>query len=118
MQATDAVYAATFVMYLTAYVAILFILLFSRRQRVFFMQQDRRTFIILSISAVILVAGHLFRFAALQYSPVSIVQPIIATIVIFVLLFSWIANRRIDVFNWRVIAGIVMVLLGVYFIYY
>lgn len=118
MQATDAVYAATFVMYLTAYVAILFILLFSRRQRVFFMQQDRRTFIILSISAIILVAGHLFRFTALQYSPVSIVQPIIATIVIFVLLFSWIANRRIDVFNWRVIAGIVMVLLGVYFIYY
>ena len=118
MQDTDAVYGATFVMYLTAYVAILLILLFSRQQRTFVLQQDRRTFIILALSAVILVAGHLCRFTALQYSPVSIVQPIIATIVIFVLLFSWIANRRIDVFNWRVIAGIVMVLLGVYLIYY
>jgi drug/metabolite transporter (DMT)-like permease len=118
MQETDAVYAATFVMYLTAYVAILLILMSSRKQRTFVLHQDRRTFIILALSAVILVAGHLCRFTALQHSPVSIVQPIIATIVIFVLLFSWMANRRIDVFNWRVIAGIVMVLLGVYLIYY
>jgi drug/metabolite transporter (DMT)-like permease len=118
MQVTDAVYAATFVMYLTAYIAILLILLLSRQQRKFVFHQDRHTFFILALSAVILVAGHLCRFTALQNSPVSIVQPIIATIVIFVLLFSWIANRRIDVFNWRVVAGIIMVLLGVYLIYY
>ena len=118
MQVTDNVYAATFVMYLSAYVAILLILVFSRQQRAFILEQDRKTFIILALSAVILVGGHLCRFTALQHSPVSIVQPIIATIVIFVLLFSWIANRRIDVFNWRVIVGIVMVLLGVFLIYY
>ena len=81
------------------------------------MRQDRRTFIILSISGIFLVGGHLCRFAALQHSPVSIVQPLVATIVIFVLLFSWIANRRIDVFNWRVIAGIIMVLAGVFLLY-
>ena len=118
MEVSDAVYAAAFIMYLTAYIAILFILMFSRRQRSFVLHQDRRSFMILALSAVILVGGHLCRFTALQHSPVSIVQPIIGTIVIFVLLFSWIANRRIDVFNWRVIAGIIMVLLGVYLIYY
>jgi drug/metabolite transporter (DMT)-like permease len=118
MQVTDNVYAATFVMYLAAYAAIILILVFSRQQRAFVLEQDRKTFTILALSAVILVGGHLCRFTALQYSPVSIVQPIIATIVIFVLLFSWIANRRIDVFNWRVIVGIVMVLLGVFLIYY
>jgi drug/metabolite transporter (DMT)-like permease len=66
---------------------------------------------------VILAGGHLCRFTALQFGQISIVQPIIATMVIFVLLFSWIANRRIDVFNWRGIAGIVMVLIGVYLTY-
>jgi drug/metabolite transporter (DMT)-like permease len=117
MQATDAVYAATFIMYLAAYVAILIILLFSRQQRKFVFRQNRRTFFVLSLNAVILVGGHLCRFTALEYGQISIVQPLIATMVIFVLLFSWIANRRIDVFNWRVIAGIIMVMLGVYLIF-
>ena len=118
MQETDAVYAATTMMYLTAFIVIVAIMVTSRRQRGFVLRQSRYSYLMLSVGAVFLVAGHLFRFSALQHLPVSIVQPIVATIVIFVLLFSWIANRRIDVFNWRVIAGIVMVMLGVYLIYY
>jgi drug/metabolite transporter (DMT)-like permease len=117
MQETDAVYAATFVMYLAAFVVILIILLFRGQQRNNVIRQDSRTLLILSSASVILVVGHLFRFFTLQRTPVSIAQPIFATIVIFTLLFSWVVNRRIDVFNWRVIAGIVMVLAGVYLIY-
>ncbi len=117
MTETDAIYAATFVMYLAAFVIIMFILLFCGQQRNNVMQQGGRTFLILSSAAVFLVIGHLLRFSALQYSPVSVVQPLIATIVIFTLLFSWIVNRRIDVFNWRVVAGIIMVLAGVFLIY-
>lgn len=117
MKETDAIFAATFVMYLAAFVIIMFIFLLRRQPRNNVMQQDRRTFLLLLFAAVFLVIGHLFRFSALQYSPVSVVQPLIATVVIFTLLFSWIVNRRIDVFNWRVIAGIVMVLAGVFMIY-
>lgn len=117
MEETDAIYAATFVMYLVAFVIVIAILLFRPRQRANVIRQDRNTWLILSFSAVFLVVGHLFRFTALQYSPVSIVQPLVATIVIFVLLFSWILNRRIDIFNWQVIAGIAMVLAGVVMIY-
>jgi len=117
MTETDAIYAATFVMYLAAFVIIMFILLFRGQQRNNVMQQGGHTFLILSSAAVFLVIGHLLRFSALQYSPVSVVQPLIATIVIFTLLFSWIVNRRIDVFNWRVVAGIIMVLAGVFLIY-
>jgi drug/metabolite transporter (DMT)-like permease len=117
MAETDAIYAAALVMYLTAFVVIIIMLATSRQQRHRVMQQSRYTSLMLSVGAIGLVAGHIFRFFALHYSPVSIVQPLIATIVIFVLLFSWIINRRIDVFNWRVIAGIVMVLAGVFLIY-
>lgn len=117
MTETDAIYAATFIMYLAAFFVIVLLLLFRKQQRRQFRRQDRRTFLILSSAAVFLVVGHLFRFAALQRTPVSIAQPLIATIVIFTLLFSWMVNRRIDFFNWRVITGIVMVLAGVFMIY-
>ncbi len=117
MTETDAIYAATFVMYLSAFFVILLVLLFRREQRIHVFQLHRPAFLILSSAAVFLVVGHLFRFSALQRTPVSIAQPLIATIVIFTLLFSWMVNRRIDVFNWRVVLGIVMVLAGVFMIF-
>ena len=117
MKVTDDIYAATFIMYLAAFIVVLAILLVRRQQRDPVLRLDRPAFLMLSSAAVFLGVGHLFRFSALQHSPVSIVQPLIATIVIFVLFFSWIVNRRIDVFNWRVVAGIVMVLVGVFLIY-
>ncbi len=117
MQEVDEIYAATFVMYLAAFVVILMLLLFFPKQRRAVVEQSRPTFLMLSAGAIFLVVGHLLRFTALKYSPVSVVQPLVATIVIFVLLFSWIINRKIDFFNWRVIAGIIMVLAGVFTIY-
>jgi drug/metabolite transporter (DMT)-like permease len=117
MEVTGAIYAATSVMYLAGFVVLVFILLAGGEYRQRLQQQDSRSWFLLSIGGVFLVPGHVFRFSALQRSPVSIVQPLIATIVLFVLIFSWLINRRIDVFNWRVITGIVMVLAGVFIIY-
>ena len=117
MATTDAVFAATFVSYLTAFVIILIVLLLRREQRSQVMQLSRPNLMILIPSAVLLVIGHLFRFSALLHSPVSVAQPLMGTIVIFVLLLSWIFNRRIDVFNWRVVMGIVLVLAGVFLVY-
>ena len=117
MKEVDEIYAATFVMYLAAFVVILVLLGVSPKQRQAVINQDRSMFLMLSIGSVFLVVGHLFRFTALIHSPVSVVQPLVATIVIFVLIFSWIINRKIDVFNWRVLAGIAMVLAGVFMIY-
>ena len=117
MKEVDEIYAATFVMYLVAFVVILVLLAISPRQRQAVVSQGRSTFLMLSGGAVFLVVGHLFRFTALIHSPVSVVQPLVATIVIFVLIFSWIINRKIDIFNWQVLAGIAMVLAGVFMIY-
>jgi len=116
MVTTDAVYAATFVSYLAAFVIVMVALLFSHQQREHIRQQSRYDLIILASAAVLLVVGHIFRFFAFRYSPISVAQPLMGTIVIFVLLFSFIINRRIDVFNWRVILGIVMVLGGAFLI--
>ena len=116
MQETDAVYAATFVMYLAAFAGMCLILLASKRQRRTLALKERKTLLAFSAAGLVLVGGHLSRFAALTDTPVSIVQPLIASTVVFVLLFSWIINRKIDVFNWQIIVGILMVLAGVYMI--
>jgi drug/metabolite transporter (DMT)-like permease len=117
MTETDAVYTATFVMYLAAFVVMVAVILWRRQRQMTILPGNSRDLILLSIGGVFLVGGHLLRFAALARSPVSIVQPLVATIVIFVLLFSWLLNRRIDVFNWRVLAGIALVLAGIFLIY-
>jgi len=117
MTETDAIYAATFVMYLAAFVVLMAVILWRRHRELAVLPRRSNDFILLSVGAVFLVAGHLLRFAALARSPVSIVQPLVATIVIFVLLFSWLMNRRIDVFHWQVLAGIAMVLGGILLIY-
>ncbi len=114
---TDAIYAATFVMYLAAFVVLGVVILWRRHRELAILPGNSRDLLLLSVGGVFLVGGHLLRFAALARSPVSIVQPLIATIVLFVLLFSWLLNRRIDVFNWRVLAGIALVLAGVFLIY-
>jgi len=114
---TDAIYAATFVSYLTAFVVLLGILLFRKQQRSQILHQSRSNLIVLSAAAILLVIGQLLRFSALKYSPVSVVQPLLGTVVVFTLILSWIVNRKIDVFNRRVIAGIVLVLAGVFLIY-
>jgi drug/metabolite transporter (DMT)-like permease len=117
MQEVDEIYAPTFIMYLAAFAVISVMLLVNTKQRRAVVRQSKPALLMLSTSAVFLVVGHLFRFTALKYSPVSVVQPLVATIVIFVLLFSWIVNRKIDIFNRQVIAGIIMVLAGVFMIY-
>lgn len=117
MKVTDAVFAATCIMYMTGFLVVIVILLLRRQPRTYVLRQGHTTFSFLSFAAVFLVVGHLCRFSALQYSPISIVQPLVATIVIFTLFFSWLINRKIDVFNWRVVTGIVMVLVGAFLIY-
>ena len=117
MVTTDAVYAATFVSYLTAFIILLGILLLRKQQRNQILRQSRYNLIILTFTAIFMVIGQLLRFSALKYSPVSVVTPLLATVVIFTLILSWIVNRKIDVFNRRVIAGIVLVLAGVFLIY-
>ena len=117
MEVTDSVFAAAGVMYLSAFAGVVVLLAISSRLRKQLAVQERRSQWLFVISAIILVAGHLSRFKALEDTPVSIVQPLIATMVIFVLAFSWIINRKIDIFNWRVITGIILVLTGVVILY-
>jgi len=117
VESTGAVFAATTVMYLAAFFAVILIISLNRKQRYTAFGQPFRSGLILSISGLILLAGHLFRSTALKFDQVSLVLPLVSSTVIFVLFFSWILNRRIDIFNWRIFSGILMVMAGIVLIY-
>ena len=104
-------------MYLAALAGILLLLVLVPGLRIKLDFKDRNTVYLLLANALLLAAGHIFRFKTLTSTPISIAQPLIASMVVFVRLFSWIANRRIDIFNRRILAGIILVLAGVVVIY-
>lgn len=109
-------YAATFVSYIAAFFFMASILLFGKRQRDQLFQISRYNLIVLTAAAVFALAAHILRYAALIYSPVSAVQPIMGTSVLFVFFFSLMVNRRIDVFTWRVFVGILIIVVGTFLI--
>ena len=57
-------------------------------------------------------AANLFRFVALSLAPASIVSPLASTVPVFLLLFSFLLNRNLEIFNLPIIIGAVTVVIG------
>jgi len=116
MEEVGSPYVATFVSYLAAFL-LWTILLLQKEQRNQLFQLPRSSLFILSMAAILGLVGQLLRYAALNYSPVSVVQPLIGTLILFTFLFSFMLNRKIDVFNWRVFLGIMVVVTGTFLLF-
>ena len=116
MAEVNSPYVAAFVSYIVAFF-LWAILLFHQRQRNQLLQLPRSSLIILSIAGIFALVGQLLKYAALNYSPVSVVQPLLGTIVLFILFFSFIVNRDIDVFTWRIFTGILVVATGTFLLF-
>ena len=97
-------------------IAILYVS-FGKKQREQLIQLRRATLIDFFIAAAFTSVAQLLRYAALSYSPVSVAQPLISTNVLFVLLFSFVLNRKIEVFTWKVILGIVVIVVGAFLLF-
>jgi len=70
----------------------------------------------LIISAVFVSIAQLFYYAALSYSPASMVAPLLGTSVFFIYPFSFLTNRSIEVFSPKVILGMLATVLGTFLI--
>jgi len=93
----------------------------------FFRRQHREQSVQLRFSGALtpLVIGGIFNsvaqlclYAALSYSPASMVSPLVSTAALFVFLFSFFINRNIEVFTWKVFVGMVLTLVGAFLISY
>jgi len=62
--------------------------------------------------------SHLFRYMALGVAPITIVEPIQRSTVIFRVIFGWLLNRQHEIINSTVLFGILLSVIGVYLIIY
>lgn len=106
-------WAGLFVTYTFASL-IAFSLLFRLEQRRMLTQLSRSALIPLVVAGVFTSSANLFRFPALNYSQISVVTPIVGTDVILILLFSFLLNRKLEVFTWKIIMGMVVAGAGVF----
>ena len=64
------------------------------------------------ITGILSLAANIARFAALSLAPASIVAPLVLTYPILLLFFSFLLNRKIEIFNRVVVFGTITVVAG------
>lgn len=109
-------YAAAFVSFLAAFLVVVG-LLFSSGQRQQLMQLHRRSVIPILLGGASMTIGQLMWYTALGYSPVSIATPLLSTSALFTFFFSFLINRNIEVFTWKVFIGIVATVAGSFLLF-
>ncbi len=108
--------AATFVSYLVAALAIAAMLI-GREQRAQLARLPRYPLVYFGISAAFFSLGQYLRYLAFDYSPVSVVTPLMATYALFTFFFSFFINRKIEVFTWKVFVGLVATVGGAFLLF-
>ncbi len=104
-------FVGVFVSYIAA-ALIMAGLLFRRQQRGHLVKLNRSALVPMAIAGVLTSVANFFRYSALSYSPVSLVRPIENTAILYLLLFSFLFNRKIEVFTPKVIIGMLLVVTG------
>jgi uncharacterized membrane protein len=89
-------------------------ILFSRQQvRDQLLRLERRSLIPFIITGIFSAIAQLLRYTALAHSPLSLVEPVVmSTNALFLVTFSFLINRSIEVFNLRVILGLILTVFG------
>ena len=105
--------AAGFISYLAATVFFGVFLIPKGRVRQIAMT-DRRALPWFINSGFFAFLAQMFRYLALSIAPVSVVTPIQRCSIVFRTIFSTMLNRDHEVFNARVVIGIVMALIGAF----
>ena len=117
MKEVDSPYLATAISYGAAAMVWVIILAVNKQQRMDALTLNRQSLVMFMLTGVLAMTGHLFRYSALARSPVSVIQPLMGTVVLFTLFLSYLINRKIDVFNWRILTGTVMVIISIFLIF-
>lgn len=107
-------FAAAFISYSAA--ALVMVLISLRKvHREQIKNLQGRTFLILAASSIFISVAQLTRYAALRISPVSVIDPLILGITgLFIVLASFVINRNIEVFTWRVLLSTAVTVVGTY----
>ena len=107
-----------FIAYLSATLLVLIIILLSRTRFGDIYALNNKGVKWFILTGFLGFLSHLFRYMALGLAPISIVEPIQRTTIIFRVIFGWILNRQHEIINKTVLFGILLSVAGVYLIIY
>ena len=105
-----------FIAYSSATVIIFIIIILSNKSfREIYTTNNKGIFWFL-IAGFCSFLAHLLRYMALGVAPISVVEPIQKTTIIFRVIFSWLMNRQHEIINLSVLFGIILSTIGVYLV--
>lgn len=111
LKGSNAPIAGVMVSYVAATLLLGFFL-FNRSKRRLLFQLSAKAAGLFFLNGMLSLGGNITRFAALSLAPASIVAPLVWTFPVFLLLFSYLLNRQIEIFNRIVILGTITVVIG------
>ena len=111
LQEIGSPFVGTFISYCSAFIIIL-AFLFGKGHRENLAQLNRPALTPIIIAGVLISAANIFKYIALSLIPVSLVMPIAATHIIYLIVFAYLMNRKVEVFTTKVIAGILLAAAG------
>lgn len=79
-------------------------------------QMDRTSLNWFTLSAVTVFFAHMFRFAALDVAPVTVVTPLIYTGAIWTVVFGFLINRQTEDFGPKILVAIALSIVGSVFV--
>jgi len=103
--------AGVLVAYIAATIVLGFFLLNRRKRRLLF-QIPGRVACLFFFTGILSLAVNIVRFASLSLTPASIVAPLVWTYPIFLLFFSFLLNRNLEICNSVVVLGTITAVAG------
>jgi drug/metabolite transporter (DMT)-like permease len=108
---------AAFVRYWAAIIVVL-VMLLKKGERRKLKKVDKAAFIPLLSGSIFQAIAQFCRNWALEFIPVSVMQPLASTSILFILPLSYAINRKIEIFSWKIVVGAVFVFGGVFMLFY
>ena len=104
--------AGAFVSYVTAAIVMVFLLIDRPRRQQLMQLPVKKSILPMAISGIFTATGQLLYYTSLSLSPASVVTPLLSIQSIFILLFSFFINRRMELFTPKVFIGMALTLAG------
>jgi len=104
--------AGAFISYCTAAIVMGFLLVDRPRRQQLMQLPFKKSIMPMAISGIFTATGQLFYYTSLSLSPASVVTPLLSIQSIFILLFSFFINRRMELFTPKVFIGMALTLAG------
>jgi uncharacterized membrane protein len=111
LQASGSPVAGAFISFLAA-TAVIILSMASPEKRISITAISGKAAGLFFAAGLLSFGANLTRYIALSLGPASVITPLVATSPVFLLVFSFVFNRNLEIFNTTVIVGTIAVVAG------